>query len=242
MKLQLDNVSFSYKSKAFPPRQVFADLNLMVESGECVAITGEEGVGKSTILELLDGQQKPDAGKVLVNGTDIWQEPKRLPEFRRRIGLTFQFPEEQFCYETVKDELLFAVRNLGLQSTNDETKCIAALYEVGLSENVLSRSPFSLSMGEARRVAIASLLVLDPDAYLLDEPTAGLDGFGVDIIRSLARRLTAEGKTIVLVSHDNELMSFLASRQIVLSNGTASFVQVFPGLSRSSTTPNSQLQ
>ncbi|MEK7248991.1 MAG: ABC transporter ATP-binding protein [Bacteroidota bacterium] len=219
MNFHLDNISFSYKSKAFPPRQVFSHLSLTIGSGECIAIVGEEGTGKSTLLQLLNGLQKPDLGRVLVDGRNIWEDSKRLHQVRRGIGFAFQFPEQQFFCETVEDELLFAARNFGAMNSESEQCCSSAIVELGLDESYRSRSPFSLSMGEARRVALASLLVHQPEGFLLDEPTAGLDAFGFDVVKSLIMRLKSQGKTIVIVSHDVELVSAVALRVIVLAEG-----------------------
>lgn len=219
MNFHLDKVCFSYKSKTFPSRQVFSELSLTGESGECIAIVGEEGTGKSTLLQLLNGLQKPDGGRVLVDGQDIWHNSKQLHRVRRRIGFAFQFPEQQFFCETVQDELLFAARNFGLLNSETKQNCSAGLKALGLDESILLRSPFSLSMGEARRVALASILVHQPDALLLDEPTAGLDAFGSEVVKSLILRLKAHHTTILFASHDIELVGAVASRIIVLANG-----------------------
>jgi energy-coupling factor transport system ATP-binding protein len=219
MNIQLDNVSFQYTSKAFPPHPVFTHLSLSAPSGECVALTGEEGSGKSTLLQLINGLQKPDEGRVLVDGLDLWQRPQSQHAHRRQCGFAFQFPERQFFCQTVEDELMFAVRNFRLPVQEPRERCAAALKELGLPEEFLGRSPFSLSMGEARRVALASLLVHEPRLFLLDEPTAGLDGFGLDVVQSLLLRLKSQGKTILFVAHDADFIAAVASRLVVISKG-----------------------
>lgn len=218
MLLQLENITFTYASRALAPTRVFSNLNLTVAEGECVALCGEEGSGKSTLLQLINGLLKPDAGRVTVAGRDMWQNPKRLHEIRRNFGFAFQFPEQQFFCETVKDEMLFAARNFRLREIGEE-RCAAAIAELGLAENYLLRSPFSLSMGEARRVALASILVHDPAIFLLDEPTAGLDGFGMRTVMNLMLRLKLKRKTIIFASHDEDLIARVASREIALQAG-----------------------
>lgn len=219
MNLSLVDVSFAYKSKAFSPHRVFDSLNLSIKSGECVAVTGEEGTGKSTLLQLVNALLKPDAGKVLVDDQDIWAHANYRKELRCKTGFAFQFPEQQFFCETVLGELLFTLRNIGAERADSRVKCIRVLEDLGLDESYLSRSPFSLSMGEARRVALASLLAHDPDSFLFDEPTAGLDGFGIDTVKTLLLNLRSAQKTILLVSHDVELVSSVASRVVVLEGG-----------------------
>lgn len=218
MRFELDNVGFSYTSKSALPRSVFTRLHLLIDSGECVAIIGEEGAGKSTLLQLLNGLLRPQSGRVMVDGRDLWQEPSQTHLVRRRIGFAFQFPEQQFFCETVRDELLFAAKNF--RTDMGDENCLAALSSVGLSAAFLSRSPFSLSMGEARRVALASILVLDPDVFLLDEPTAGLDGFGMELVSSLLEQLRTKHKTLVFASHDRDLVERVATRTITLADGT----------------------
>lgn len=192
---------------------------MAIDSGECVAIVGEEGSGKSTLLQLLDGLQKPDSGSVFVDRQDIWRDAKTLQQLRKRIGFAFQFPEQQFFCETVYDELIYASRNFGLSSDSLLREAQSLFADLGLHEKLFLRSPFSLSMGEARRVALASIVVHQPDAFLLDEPTAGLDGFGFDDVKSLLLRLKSQSKTIFFASHDVELIGSVASRVLVLANG-----------------------
>jgi energy-coupling factor transport system ATP-binding protein len=217
MKFQLEHIAFSYATRTSPVRRVFSELSLTIRSGEFVLIVGEEGCGKTTLLQLLDGLQRPDAGSVLVDGRNIWESAQQLRSARRRIGFAFQFPEQQFFCETVKDELLYASRNFGLPM--HETIASSALGRVGLPSTLLRASPFALSTGEARRVALASLLPSSPDAFLLDEPTAGLDGFGIATVLALLTELSRQGKTIVLVSHQAPVVFHLAHRLLELEGG-----------------------
>jgi energy-coupling factor transport system ATP-binding protein len=220
MNFQLRSVSFSYRSRIGYSTSVFEGLNFTVEQGECVGVIGHEGAGKSTLLQLMNGLLRPDQGTVLVDGRDIWSQVKLIHELRRRIGFAFQFPEQQFFCETVRDELEFAVKNFWGKDAQGFLSAEAAVESVGLRpEGLLNRSPFSLSMGEARRVALASLLVSRPQALLLDEPTVGLDGAGAEMVNRFLRRLHREGVTVVLVSHDIDVLAEVATRIVVVEKG-----------------------
>jgi energy-coupling factor transporter ATP-binding protein EcfA2 len=216
MNFHLEDIHFSYNDTP-----IFIHLDLTIGSGECVAIVGEEGSGKSTLLQLMDAIHRPLGGRMLINGNDVWEQPKALHQVRRRVGFAFQFPEQQFFHETVSDELLFASKNFNLPGDDDGRKCLSVLRELDLDEAFMSRSPFSLSMGEARRVALAVSLVLDPDAFLLDEPTAGMDGFGFATVASLIERLKRRNKTVVFASHDHDIIQAVASRVVLLEDGEA---------------------
>ncbi|MCZ6776805.1 MAG: ATP-binding cassette domain-containing protein [Ignavibacteria bacterium] len=219
MKFELDNIDFSYRSKVGVSDRLFERLSLSVNNGECVGIVGQEGVGKSTLLQIMDALLKPDKGKLFIDGKDVWQAPRKLHEIRRRIGFAFQFPEEQFFCETVEDELGFIAEKGNTAPDHSYQDYKNVLGEFGLSsKEYLPRSPFSLSMGEARLVALASLLMTNPQALLLDEPTAGLDGRGVDLVLSTLLRLKSRGLTIVIVSHDTNVLAELVSRVVVLEH------------------------
>jgi energy-coupling factor transport system ATP-binding protein len=220
MNVVLDDVSMSYRSKHRNPHPVFEHLDLRVPPGERVGIIGPEGAGKSTLLQLLDGLHRPEAGHVVLDGCDIWADPDRLPSFRARIGYAFQFPEQQFFGETVFEELTFALRCQGEHVRPEDVRCRQVLESVGMDpRQTLNRSPFSLSMGEARRVAIASVLIGNPRLLLLDEPTAGLDAEGIDTILSALRRTELKGISIVLVSHDIDVLGECVERLVILDKG-----------------------
>jgi energy-coupling factor transport system ATP-binding protein len=220
MTFQLEDVSFSYKSKVGSARAIFDGLSLAIGSGECVGIIGPEGSGKTTLLQLMDALVKPDRGKVLIDGRNIWQEPRRLHEIRRKVGFAFQFPEQQFFSETVGEELKFALRNFGMWSDSTAHRPEEALLTIGLQpEMFLQRSPFALSIGEARRVALASILTTQPRAILLDEPTVGLDASGVERVIGTLQQLKSKGVTIVIVSHDLDALAEIAERVVVLGKG-----------------------
>ena len=220
MTFELRDIAFAYKGKASTGRAVVNRLNLSAGLGECVGVIGQEGAGKTTLLQLMNGLLKPDQGTVRIDGTDIWQCPDSISGFRQRIGFAFQFPEQQFFCETIRDELLYASVNFGDGLLSGGPTPEQALALVGLhASKFLSRSPFTLSMGEARRVALAIVLMAQPRALLLDEPTAGLDGKGIDFVVNLLRRMKDQQVTTVLVSHDVDVLAEVASRVIVLEEG-----------------------
>jgi energy-coupling factor transporter ATP-binding protein EcfA2 len=217
MRFDARDIAHSYPSRFSPRPEALRGVTVSIQPGECVGIIGPEGAGKSTLLQVLAGLLKPDTGTLRIDNTEAWQPEAPGKDIRRRIGFAFQFPEEQFFCESVSDELLYAHRTLGLPGKADAA---GALRMVGLNaDDLLKRSPYSLSMGEARRVALACLLVLKPDALLLDEPTVGLDGAGVDLIQDLLLRLTKEGTTLLVVSHDLDMLAEVVTRIIILDNG-----------------------
>ena len=220
MNVLLDDVSMSYHLKNRARRPVFEHLHLSIATGERVGIIGPEGAGKSTLLQVMDGLHRPDAGSVVLDGCDIWTDPDRLPAVRARIGYAFQFPEQQFFSETVFEELTFTLRCRGESIGPGDVRCRHVLESVGLDPGpTLGRSPFSLSMGEARRVAIASVLIGGPRLLLLDEPTAGLDAEGIDTILSVLRGAETDDVSVVLVSHDIDVLGECVDRLVILDRG-----------------------
>ena len=220
MTFELSDVSFVYRAKNGKGNKAFDGTSFSIAQGECVCIIGHEGAGKSTLLQLMAGLLRPDGGTIHIDGVDIWREANSISTLRRRIGFAFQFPEEQFFCETVSDELSYAQKNLGDDGSTQLMNPEEALAAMGLQSQLYERrSPYSLSMGEARRVAIATLLMTKPEAMLLDEPTVGLDGAGVEVVLSLLHRLKNEGATIAMVSHDVDVLAEVASRIIILRDG-----------------------
>jgi energy-coupling factor transport system ATP-binding protein len=216
MNILLDDVSMSYRTKNRAPRTVFSHFNLRIDPGEVVGIIGPEGAGKSTLLQLIDGLHQPERGHIIVGGTDLWATRSAAREARRKIAYALQFPEQQFFCETVVGELEFKRKNIGT-TVDEELQDI--LRRVGLDPEALrDRSPFSLSMGEARRVALASVLIGGPELLLLDEPSAGLDGAGTRAILSVIAQEFA-GRTTLIVSHDVDVLSDCVDRIIVVDNG-----------------------
>lgn len=219
MKFELSDIVFSHRPRGVEERKVFEGLNLRVNSGERVGVLGEEGEGKSTLLQLMAGLLRPDSGSVVMDGKGLWSKGKSAGDFRSRtnIGFAFQFPEQQFLSETVEEELLFTSKNLRVAPSIQPGE---ALQMFGLNAGtMLARSPFSLSLGEARRVALASMFVSAPRALLLDEPTVGLDTTGVTRILDVLRGPAGKSITMVIVSHDVDFLSEVVDRVIVLNNG-----------------------
>jgi energy-coupling factor transport system ATP-binding protein len=218
MTFDLHDVTFSYQTKGRSGRRVIDNVNLFIRQGECVGVIGHEGAGKTSLLQLMIGLLKPALGTVTVDGIDLWRKPEFVSAVRRQIGFAFQFPEQQFFCETVEGELRYAPENFG--HCADFMKPEEALSALGIRPDLyMHRSPFSLSMGEARLIALSTLLVTRPQALLLDEPTAGLDGSGVDNVLSLLQQMKADGKTIIIVSHDVDVLAEIASRVIIMRGG-----------------------
>lgn len=218
MTFDLQDVTFSYQTKHGSGPRVIDHVNLFIRQGECVGVIGHEGAGKTSLLQLMIGLLKPALGTIEVDGVDIWQKPEAVSALRRKIGFAFQFPEQQFFCETVEGELRYAPENFGHDA--GFMKPEEALGALGIRADLyMHRSPFSLSMGEARLIALATLLVTKPQALLLDEPTAGLDGAGVDNVLNLLLRMKADSTTIIIVSHDVDVLAEIASRTIIMRGG-----------------------
>jgi len=219
LKIEINNLSFSYKSPWTPPKTILNDITLRINPGEFLALAGPSGSGKTTLIQHLTGLLKPDRGRILVDSEDIWRTEK-WTDLRRKIGLVFQFPETQLFEETVFDEIAFGLRRQKRLETEIEKRVRAALVSVGLDHDLVRRrSPFHLSEGEKRRVAIASVVALEPEVLVLDEPTVGLDAAGESAITSLLSEQSALKKSIIVVTHDMELIAKLARRVVVLKDG-----------------------
>lgn len=192
--------------------------------GEILGIIGHTGSGKSTLIQHLNGLLKPTSGQVLFQGKDIWAEPKKIREIRFQVGLVFQYPEYQLFEETVYKDIAFGPANMKLDGQEIDRRVHAAINYVNLSESVLQKSPFELSGGQKRRVAIAGVLAMDPKVLILDEPTAGLDPRGRDAILENIRSIHAvKGTTIILVSHSMDEIARCADRLYVVNDGKLPF-------------------
>ncbi len=195
------------------------DMSFTIQDGEFVGIIGHTGSGKSTLIQHLNGLIKPDTGTVIVDEIDLSDKNANLKEVRRRVGLVFQYPEYQLFEETVAQDIGFGPRNLGLSKEEIDRRVRAAVADVGLPESCLERSPFDLSGGQKRRVAIAGVLAMEPSVLILDEPTAGLDPTGREEILSLTAKWRQGGRTIVMVSHSMDDVARYADRILVLNQG-----------------------
>lgn len=221
MLLTLENVTYTYM--AGTPFEVTAlkQANLSISRGEYLAVIGQTGSGKSTLVQQLNGLLVPTTGRVLLEGREVGRNKAELAAIRRRVGLLFQFPEQQLFEETVAADVAFGPKNLGLAGQEIEARVCRALRLVGLEPDLVkNRSPFALSGGQMRRVAMAGVLAMEPDVLILDEPAAGLDPRGkAEILAQIDRLHKEEGMTVVLVSHSMEDVASRASRLIVLADG-----------------------
>ena len=193
---------------------------MSVRRGELLGLIGHTGSGKSTLIQHLNGLLRPTAGRVLLDGKDIWAEPKKIRDVRFRVGLVFQYPEYQLFEETVYQDIAFGAKNMGLGGEELDRRVRAAARFAGLDEGLLDKSPFALSGGQKRRVAIAGVIVMEPEVLVLDEPSAGLDPRGREELLAHIRAYHRErGNTVVLVSHSMEEIARYAGRIVVLSRG-----------------------
>ena len=218
MSLVFEDVSFDYKTGEGTIRAL-SDITFTIEKGTFYSIVGESGSGKSTLLRLMNGLRKPSGGRVLLDGEDINSpsfDKKTLPF---RVGLVFQYPEAQLFEETVLKEVSYGPRNKGLEKEEAEEKARIALRSVGIEEELWEKSPFSLSGGEKRRVALAGILSMESEILVLDEIAAGLDPISHKLVFSLLERMVRDGKTVIMVSHSMDDVASFSDRVLVLDKG-----------------------
>ena len=222
MSIELKHVSYVYSAGSAFERRALNDICLTIEDGEYVALCGHTGCGKSTLVQHLNGLLQPTEGQVLVDGKDINAEGADRKRLRQKVGLVFQYPEYQLFEETVEKDIAFGPRNMGLPEKEIHERVRQAMDHVHLSyEKYAQSSPFDLSGGQMRRVAIAGVLAMEPSVLVLDEPTAGLDPRGRDRILRIIQELHEEKNvTIIMVSHSMDDVARLASRMIVMMDGT----------------------
>lgn len=224
MSIKLQDVSFVYMAKTPYEKTAIKSINLEIKSGEFVGIIGHTGSGKSTLVQHLIGLLKPTSGTVSVDGENINSKGQAAAESKRRVGMVFQYPEHQLFEESVYEDIAFGPRNLGLAQEEIDKRVKKALDFVGLDfDQFAKRTPFQLSGGQMRRVAIAGVIALEPEYLILDEPSAGLDPRGRDeIFGQIINLHKATGITVVLVSHNMEDVARMASRLIVMNEGRIS--------------------
>ena len=224
MLMELKDVTYTYSPGTVHEVNAIENVNITIDKGEFIGIIGHTGSGKSTLIQHFNGLMKPTKGQVLFEGTDIWSEGYNLKELRSNVGLVFQYPEHQLFEIDVLTDVMFGPKNLGLSAEEAKEKALEALRQVGLKEKHYKKSPFELSGGQKRRVAIAGVLAMDPKVLILDEPTAGLDPKGRDEILDQIKYLHEErGITILLVSHSMEDIARYADRLIVMNNSHVAF-------------------
>ncbi len=217
--LSLDHVSYTYGVGTPFEMKALDDVSLTVREGTVTGIIGHTGSGKSTMVQLFNGLEKPMQGRVLLDGKDIWAEPKKMREIRFRVGLVMQYPEYQLFEETVGADIAFGPRNMGLDESEVAHRVREAAALVGLDKELLDRSPFELSGGEKRRAAIAGIMAMKPEILVLDEPAAGLDPRGRDIIlRGIRAYGRHTGATVIIVSHSMEDMAAYCDDIIVMAH------------------------
>ena len=224
MSIILDKVNYVYSEGTAYQIQALKDVNLTIEYGQFIGVIGHTGSGKSTLIQHLNGLMKATSGTIYFHGQDIYEDDFDLRELRNRVGLVFQYPEHQLFEVDVLTDVCFGPKNQGLSREEAEARAKKALEQVGLDPSYYKQSPFELSGGQKRRVAIAGVLAMEPEVLILDEPTAGLDPRGRDEILDQIDRLHKERHmTIILVSHSMEDVARYADRLIVMNHGQKVF-------------------
>ena len=216
--LEVKNLTYIYSAGTPFEHKALDDISFSVERGEFIGIIGHTGSGKSTLMQQLNGLLKPTSGTVLLDGQDIWSDKKLTRQARFRVGLVFQYPEYQLFEETVYKDIAFGPKNMGLSAEEVDRRVREAAGFVGLTEQQLEVSPFDLSGGQKRRVAIAGVIAMEPEVLILDEPTAGLDPVGrSEILGNIQSYRKAKNATIMMVSHSLEDVARLTDRLLVMN-------------------------
>ena len=224
MSLKLEHVTYTYNPGNVYETHALKDVNLEIPSGQFLGIIGHTGSGKSTLIQHFNGLMRPTVGTVYYKDENIWQEGYSLKHLRSQVGLVFQYPEHQLFEADVLSDVCFGPKNLGLSGEEAKERAIAALRQAGLKEKYYTSSPFDLSGGQKRRVAIAGVLAMNPQVLILDEPTAGLDPRGRDEILDQIAYLHEERKiTVILVSHSMEDIARYVERILVMNKGEKAF-------------------
>ncbi len=218
--VRLENLKYIYNQGLPSEKVAVDDVSLTIDSGEFVGIIGHTGSGKSTLVQHLNGLLKPTAGKVYIDDVDFWASKEKLRELRFKVGLVFQYPEYQLFEETVYRDIAFGPSNMGLSVGEIDERVKAAANAVGLSTEILERSPFNLSGGQKRRVAIAGVLAIGPEVLILDEPASGLDPKGREEVLGLIRDYHQEmNNTVILISHSMDDIATYAKKVVVINEG-----------------------
>ena len=226
MQIKISNLSYTYLAKTPNEVEALHNVSLDIPEGKITSIIGHTGSGKSTLIQTLNGLLLPTSGEVRVGEylvTNKKKKNKRIKELRKSLAIVFQFPEYQLFEETVEKDVAFGLKNYGYKEVDAIKLAHKALEEVGIDKSFYKRSPFELSGGEKRRVAIAGIIALNPDILVLDEPTAGLDPKGSKIILNLINKFNKEGKTIILVTHDMNIVLNYSDHVIVMNDGKVAF-------------------
>ena len=226
MGIKVEHIFYTYNKKASNSTLALDDVSLTINDNDFVAIVGETGSGKSTLAQMFNALVVPDKGEVIVDDYVISyknRKRKSLKGLRKHVGLVFQFPEYQLFEETVEKDVAFGVKNFGLKGEEALNKAHEALQKVGLDESYYKRAPFDLSGGERRKVAIAGILAIDPDVLIFDEPTVGFDPASAKELMNLVTTFHQQGKTIIVITHDMDLVNRYAQKVFLLEKGKLVF-------------------
>ena len=218
--LEVKNLTHTYDGNTPFFSDAVKDVSFSVEKGEIIGVIGHTGSGKSTLVQHLNGLLKPTKGEILLNDENIWKNPKKIRQIRSKIGLVFQYPEYQLFEDTVYKDIAFGPKNMGLSSDEIKSRIYEISKLVGIKEEYLEKSPFDLSGGEKRRVAIAGVMAMQPEIIIFDEPVAGLDPRGrADVIKMIADYRNKYDATVIIISHNMEDMALIADKLIVMNKG-----------------------
>ena len=218
--ITVDNITHTYGAKSPFEQHAVRGVSLEIQEGELLGIIGHTGSGKSTFIQHLNGLLRPDSGRVLLEDKDIWENPKKIRDVRFQVGMVFQYPEHQLFEDTIYKDIAFGPKNMGLSEEEIDRRVRQAAAYVGLSEDLLEKSPFDLSGGEKRRAAIAGVMAMEPRVLILDEPTAGLDPRGREQVLAMIKDYQkTRGTTVLLVTHSMEDVARVADRVLVMARG-----------------------
>ncbi len=218
--LELNNIIYTYSKNTPFESTALKDVTVSFEEGKINGLIGHTGSGKSTLVSMMNGLVKPDKGTVILCGKDIWEEPKKITEARFKCGLVFQYPEYQLFEETCEKDIAFGPSNMGLDAEEIRKRVLSASEFVGLDTALLKKSPFELSGGQKRRVALAGVMAMEPEVLVLDEPAAGLDPIGrTEIFGGIRRYQRTRGNTVIIVSHSMEDVAEYCDSLTVLKDG-----------------------
>ncbi len=219
-EIRLENISYTYGENTPYEKKALINVNATIKSGMITGIIGHTGSGKSTLVQMLNGLTRPMSGRVLLDGRDIWEDPKKISEIRFRVGLVMQYPEYQLFDETIRADIGYGPKNMGLDKDEIDRRVLEAADFAGFDRELLDKSPFDLSGGQKRRAAIAGIIAMRPEILVLDEPAAGLDPAGrKNIMEGIRSYRDKTGSSVVIVSHSMEDMAQYCDEIIVISDG-----------------------
>lgn len=220
--LEVRNLTHAYENDPSFTARAVDGVSFCAEKGEIIGIIGHTGSGKSTLVQHFNGLLKPTSGEVLINGENIWDKPKEIRKYRSKVGLVFQYPEYQLFEETVFKDIAFGPKNMGLSEEEIKERVLETCSLMGIKEKYLEKSPFDLSGGEKRRVAIAGVLAMKPEVIVFDEPTAGLDPAGRETVMEIIKKYRdSQNATVIIISHSMEDMAVMADKLLVMEKGKA---------------------